>query len=311
MQCRIDAHVHLRAGRWVGKREERFGLTLEQNGLLRLPDGGAIPLMPPYFHDSRFEADTLLALMDQFAIERAVIMQSLAYDVTPEIADAAARWPERIAGAMVIEPKGGWQDTMEYWYARGLRVVKYEMSCGFGFTTPSCYPDLRLNDPIMLEIFERAMALGLTVTVDPTFQDAPGHQPEALYEAARHCPELKFVICHLGFPRPTVLENREDWKKWKQMLQLAELPNVWFDFSAMPDIFCAEGCPWPTAGRLIRQFLLEYGPEKLIWGSDIPGTLCNATYGQICDTFTKSAALTDDECRRLYYQNAKEVYFPD
>ena len=47
--------------------------------------------------------------------------------------------------------------------------------------------------------------------------------------------------------------------------------------------------------------------EKLIWGSDVPGTLNRATYPQMMEMFRR-AGLTEGELEGLFYANALRAY---
>jgi predicted TIM-barrel fold metal-dependent hydrolase len=91
------------------------------------------------------------------------------------------------------------------------------------------------------------------------------------------------------------------------MVSAASLPNCWLDVSAMPDFFDKEGWPYPSALELLRLAAASVGPEKLLWGSDIPSTLCRATYPQMIEMFRR-AGLREAELDMLFYTNALAAY---
>ena len=93
----------------------------------------------------------------------------------------------------------------------------------------------------------------------------------------------------------------------ERMADLAKLPNCWLDVSAMPDFFGEEGWPYPTALELLRRVRDRVGVRKLIWGSDIPGTLCSAAYPQMMEMFRRSD-LSPAELEALFCRNAPEAY---
>ena len=297
----IDAHVHIVPPSALGRGEARLGSRLERNGW-RETDHGGFRALPPYLTDSRFDAEALIALMDACGVETAVIQQTPLAPQNEETARAVEAYPDRLAGAMLLEPREGWREEMAYWYSRGLRSVKLELR---SLTEETMYPDLRYTQERMLAIFRRAGELGLTVTIDPAPTDYAVYDPEDLGEAMDVCPGTRFVLCHLAYPRP--IHTREGLEKWRRMAALGKKQNCWLDVSAMPDFFGEEGWPYPTALKLLAEVKTEVGAEKLLWGSDIPGTLCSAAYPQMMDMFRR-AELAPAELEALFCKNAREAY---
>ena len=281
--------------------EERLGSRLERNGRRVTAEGG-FQAMPPYLTDSCFSAEALIALMDAYGVEQAILQQTPLAPQNEETARAVERYPDRLSGAMLLEPREGWREEMEYWYGRGLRSVKLEMR---SLTEQTMYPGLRYTESRMLALFARAGELGLTVTIDPAPTDYRIYAPEELREAAEACPRTRFVLCHLAYPRP--IDSPESREKWERMAGLARLPNCWLDVSAMPDFFGEEGWPYPTALELLSRVRDAVGVRKLLWGSDIPGTLCAAAYPQMIEMFRRGD-LTPAELDALFYRNAPEAY---
>lgn len=302
MRRYIDAHVHITPATALGQKNERFGTQTCLYGYLKMRDGG-FQTMPPYMHDSQFTADTLVNMMDVYGIDRAVILQSLLSPQNEEVARAVERYPDRLTGAMVLEPVGDWRRQMRYWRSRGLTVIKYEMRA---YTDPACYPDICYDDPRMMEMFAEAEQLGLTVTIDPAPVDFPVYRPEALRKAVSAFPDLHFVLCHMGYPLP--IDTPERLARWEQMLSVAALPNCWLDVSAMPDFFDGEGWPYPTALRLLKQAKETVGPDKLIWGTDITGSLNRATYPQMRDLFYRAQGMSEEDYDALFCGNAQAAY---
>ena len=297
----IDAHVHLSPPSALGRGEARLGSRLERNGRRMTADGG-FRAMPPYLTDSCFSEEGLIALMDAHGVEAAVIQQTPLSPQNEETARAVERYPDRLSGAMLLEPREGWREEMEYWSDRGLRSVKLEMR---SLTEQTMYPGLRYTSERMLALFSRAGELGLTVTIDPAPTDYGIYAPEELRAALEACPKTRFVLCHLAYPRP--LDGAENREKWMRMAGLGRLPNCWLDVSAMPDFFGAEGWPYPTALELLSRVRDAVGIRKLLWGSDIPGTLCTAAYPQMMDMFRRGD-LTPAELEALFGRNAPEAY---
>lgn len=308
MERVIDAHVHIIPPQMLNKTDPRFKIMREKFGIVRTSSGYPLRLLPSYFETSSFSQEALIQTMDQCNVEKAVIMQALCFKMNEEVANAVKSFPDRLAGAMVVEPADGWEEEMRHWKQCGLNVLKFEMSAGMGFSSRKAYPEMRFDDPILMKMFDLAQRLQITVTIDPSSIGGHGYQPEALYEAARTHKELHFVICHLGYPKEDMQQGSVDEQSWEKMLSLAELPNVWVDVSALPALFGNEEYPYCNAVGKVAAFKNQYGCEKIIWGSDIPGTLMNATYAQMFNMFERSSAFTKQEKQKLFWQNAQDAY---
>ncbi len=302
MAFTVDGHVHIVPREQLGKENPRFGTVLKEYGYQDKP-GGGFHIMPPYIKDSCFDADMLVHLMDVYEVDKAVILQSLMSPVGDAIAGALACYPERLAGAMNVEPVDGWRQQMAAWKEKGLTAVKFEMRA---YTDKVCYPDIRYNDRRMMDIFEEAGRLDLTVTIDPAPVNFPVYQPDAFLEAVSSFPDVRFVLCHLGYPKP--VDTPEERSKWEKMILAAARPNCWIDLSAIPDLFDAEGWPYPSAMDLLSYVKDRTGADKLIWGTDIPGTLQRATYPQMKEMFRRSGCLSGADLEKVMGQNAREAY---
>ena len=297
----VDSHIHIYPPSALGAGEARLGSVLRPFGWRDTAAGG-FQAMPPYLTESCFSPEGLIALMDAHGVEAAVIQQTPLAPQNEAVAQAVAEYPDRLAGAMLLEPRAGWEEEMAYWRGRGLRSVKLEMR---SLTEETMYPGLRYGDGRLLALFRRAGELELTVTIDPAPTDYAIYAPEALGEAMDACPRTRFVLCHLAYPRP--IDSREGREKWRRMAALGKKPNCWLDVSAMPDFFGPEGWPYPTALDLLGQVKAEVGMDKLLWGSDIPGTLCSAAYPQLMDMFRR-AGLSPAELEALFRENARAAY---
>ncbi len=250
-----------------------------------------------------FTADELIAFMNFHGVEKAIIQQSLANEQNVVVADAIQKYPDRLNGSMIVTPEGDWKERMKECYDKGMHSVKFEMEA---HTAPGAYPNAKLNDPDMMAIYDEAEKLGLTMVIDPARIDLPSYDPEGMHEAIVTHPDLKFVICHLGFPMP--FQTEEQKNAWHRMIECAKYENCWVDVSAMPDLFLWEGRPFRTMLRLLQWVKETYGCRKLLWGTDIPGLLKSETYQNMISMFEQSGIFTEKELDMLFYENACQVY---
>lgn len=307
MRKLIDAHVHITPASQLNRVDPRFKVKKEAYGKFLFANGNSFQFMPCYMQNSQFTDDTLIHMMDFYGVERAVILQSMSLQINAEVAAAVLKYPDRLVGAMVVEPKEDCLDTLEFWHSKGLKVMKFEMSDGLGFATDCAYPGMKFDEPRMKELFDLAEKHNMTVTIDTGPIGGRGYQLEEIGRSAAHHPKLRFVICHLGFPRP--LDTEAHRARWRQMIELAKAENVWLDVAAMPDFFEEEGYPFKTATELMQRAKEVCGAEKLIWGTDITGTLNRATYPQMIRMYEECEFLSETEKDMLFYSNARDAYF--
>ena len=303
----IDGHAHLTPRGLVGTRDARIGVTYRAFGELEFDSGERIPYMPEVIADTAFPAETLLHIMDSHGIAHTVLMANSLTDLEENVR-AVETYPERFSAAMTIPQGPEAVKTVERYADRGLRAIKFEMSPGLGYTHPNMYPDFRLDSPEMDAVYALAGERKITVTVDPSRIGGFAYQVEALDSAASRFPQTHFVVCHLGFPDVPMTEGSEHWRRWREMIALGRHDNVWFDVAALTDFYREEGVPFPTAQQMVRRVMDAFGAEKLLWGSDAPGTLSTVTYRQMMDLYLKSSLFTEAEKTALFYTGAMNAY---
>lgn len=280
----IDAHVH------IDRFKEKPGPDFD------------------FFHPPMAEivVDEIVRHMDEEGVEKAVILQHPNGAMNDEVSNALTQYPDRFKGAMILE----FDDErclaqMEENYKKGLTVIKLEM-----FGTTMYYPDIKLDSKLLQKVYAKAQKLGIVIAIDPFRIGMSGYQPEALHRMIPAYPNLKFVICHMGFPFAN--SHTEPGKKevYKRMLALAEYDNVWFDATAMPDMYAGiEVYPYPSALQLIRDFIDTYGVNKVLFGSDLPEELNQEDYHHLIAMFKDSALFSEHEKACILYENANSVYF--
>ena len=304
----VDGHVHIRPGHLKGRKDKRFDVWVEGCGKARFADGRIFRFMPPFFSDSAFEADTLIETMDERSVDKAIILQSLFIEINEDVALAVGKYPDRLKGAMIVEPYAeDAVDQLIFWKNRGLDILKFEMNPLLGYGSEQYR--VQFDSPQVSDLLDAAAKRGITVTIDPNVPGGPGYQSAGIEQQIISHPDLRFVICHLGFVRYDTLSDPAAMKLWREMINLARYDNVWIDVSAMPDLFKEEGWPYPTALKLTKELMEQFGSSKPIFGSDIPGTLSNASYAQMIDMFRERAGISDSDLDRVFCQNAEAAYY--
>lgn len=301
----IDAHLHIYPERFLGTTQGI--VTYERNGILTFGGKLSYQAMPDFIANSSFTVPTILRVMDNAQVERGVIMQAGSDLVLPDTISAVQEHPDRFWGAMRLDPRASnLADRVRMYNDMGLTVIKCLTQVRAGM--PDVYAGNPMDSEIHRAAWKAAEERGLTVAVDAGFPGNPGYCIGALNMIAREYPGLRLVVCHMGLPQPGLENRAEEYALWRKMRDLASYDNVWFECSALSTFFLAEAYPFPSAQKIVRDFIDDFGPGKVIWASDMPGTLCDGTYRQLIDTYARSALLTEDEKDLLFYDNAVAAY---
>jgi L-fuconolactonase len=131
-------------------------------------------------------------------------------------------------------------------------------------------------------------------------------QLAAATELVRRCPQVSFILDHLG--KPNIKGGLLD--PWcEQLRELAALPNVICKVSgavteADPERWTAE-----DLRPYIEHALEVFGEDRVAFGGDWPVALMASSYPRWVETLdTLTAGLSDAAKRKLWAENAKKFY---
>jgi len=125
-------------------------------------------------------------------------------------------------------------------------------------------------------------------------------------ELVAHCPEVAFVVDHLG--KPAIADQLlEPWAT--RLHTLARFPNVWCKLSGL--VTEADHHNWTVAD--LRPYLdvalAAFGPQRLMFGGDWPVSTLATSYQQWVETVAVLLAeLSAGERRQLFFENAQTFY---
>jgi L-fuconolactonase len=125
-------------------------------------------------------------------------------------------------------------------------------------------------------------------------------------QLVRQCPDVKFIIDHIGKP---FIKGRqlEPWKS--QLRQLALIPNVWCKMSGL--VVEADLTRWTPADLTpyIDHVLDCFGPGRVMFGGDWPVILQASQIPRWAAVLQEAlVALTLDERNHLFHDNAMRFY---
>jgi len=125
-------------------------------------------------------------------------------------------------------------------------------------------------------------------------------------ELVRHCPEVRFVLDHIG--KPGIRAGlTEPWRR--QMAALAALPNVWCKISGV--VTEADHAAWTEAevAPYVAHALDVFGYRRCMFGGDWPVAELATSYARwVALVETVAAGASEADRRRLWRDSAIEFY---
>ncbi len=257
----IDGHMHVCPK--VGGKDDRLPYQARAYGRAESSQG-FVQLLPPSFERTDSPPELALAHMDWVGVERAFLVQGPMYGFHNRyVAGAVNRYPDRFLGFAIVDPSQGTRAAaeLEDCWERGLRGLKVEWPATRRLT-PSADP---VGEREWI-VWRKTQELGMILYL----HTLPG--PGAAEEVKRIVGELGLtvIIAHLG---------NAPHEGWQAQVGLAEDEHVYVSCSAVP-FGTKEDFPAPKARDLLKQAVEMVGADRILWGSDYPGTLTRLTYPQ-------------------------------
>lgn len=300
----IDAHAHIvQVIAGFGSQGE---LRSCGNGKAIYASGQIIDMIPPALGDVDVTPEKVIELMDKHNVEKAVLLQGNYFGFQNEYTwQAIQKYPNRFTGAATYDPFCVNKEKIKkhLFEELGFRIVKFEVSNGSGLM--SYHPPVLLDGEVMDEECAYANKKGLVFVIDIGRAGNPCWQIEALRTIVLRYPDMKFVVCHLLAPQ------QKDEEVFTKALKRLALPNVWFDLAALPANQKPETYPYEHARHYLKIGKEIVGAERMMFGSDLPSTLCRDSYTHLVDYLADSDVFTEKEKEMVFYHTAEEIYFND
>lgn len=283
----------------VGKQTLWDGKNLGGDGLLEVnfrvakygrfewttDEGDAyVQYFAPGFVGQTSTAEYMVAEMDYAGVGTGILQNHGAYGILNDFfADCVRQYPDRFIGTAGIREAEAYTDGQVSELHRcantlGLKAVFFQVG---GFWE-GAYRE-RLDDAKYAPFWEEVRRLGLTVMWDPssvpdeTAQDY-SKQLVRIHRVHERHPGMPGVIVQalpLGLFAPDGRYQIPDVAR-----ELAKLPDFAFEI-AYPISYGREWeYPYRETWPLIHQLYDWFGPERLVWGSDMPNVLRFCTYRQ-------------------------------
>ena len=298
----IDAHVHLVqciAGTGAAGEMRYCG-----EGCGRYADGSVVQLIPPALGDSQVTPEAVIALMDEYEVESAVLLQGNYIGFQNLYSyEAWQKYPDRFLAAAAYDPFSRDRDKIVRHLFEDLQipVVKFEVSTGSGLMAN--HETLPLDGVLMEKEYAYADEHGLVFVIDIGKLGSASSQISALRRAILRHPSMRFVVCHLLAPKQGM-----EVQLWEG-LEALKLPNVWFDLASLQNNLRPDPSPFPYTRSVIRHAADLLGADRLLFGSDLPTTLTRFSYRDIIDCIAQAPQFSLSEKQAILYDNARQVFW--
>lgn len=235
----------------------------------------------------RFLAEDLIAKMDKVGVDKAVV-QHLIFPLWEQedikkgnnlTIEATWRYPDRLVGMAVVNPKHGKfaEQEAKRCLEAGLKGLKVQPAM-HGY-----YPvDGEIMDPIM-RVAERA---GVPLVTHSDW-NAKCCTPYQVARLAQRFPTVKIVMLHMGMD-PEMLLHVPD--------VIRPARNVYVDSSQTPDL----------AHAVYVNMANKLGADRIVFGSDGPVVSIECNLAKIA--VAEEMGLTKDQKRMILGENALKVF---
>ena len=268
---------------------------------------------PCWFRDMTAPPELMIAYMDYLGVDMAVLQHDHVYGSLNEyLGDCARRYPGRFLPLAQVRE---WEADREEQSARlenaietlGLRGLYFQVEA-FAYTG---FVD-RLDDSKFEPLWETVRRLGIPVfwSLYTSQRDRLGtymEQVRRLDRWARAHPDIPCVYTH-GIETVIMRPPPERFEIPGEVLTCLQLPNMHLEvlFHLMlPET----GYPFEWAQEMLRGLYGELGPEKLLWGSDMPCAERSVTYRQSMDWVRSHAEfMSQADKSRFFGSNAARLF---
>ena len=245
--------------------------------------------LPPWIVDFAYPAESLVAEMDYAGVDRALLHRTPYMGLSNEyIAACVRRYPQRIQGLAYVEE---WKiesetDACIRKLERAVRELGLAGLQFMAFHRPLYGQPASWEGGGFEPYWEAVEALEIPVF----FTIGSGASPEAYLDELRalrrwmeRYPEVRVVLTH-GFPW-RLFSDEEKLEVPDAVYETVPLDHPSFHIQILFAVFLQSrwDYPMPQMRPTLETMVERIGPERIMWGTDIPIVLLHWTYRQSLD----------------------------
>jgi len=269
----------------------------------RWATGDETQFFPPEYGDREFTVDTLIKLMKENNVEKAVILQGNLYGFQNDyIAESVRKYPGQLIGGGTLDPFCLDAPKIINRLVKELksRVLKFEVSTEYGLS--GYHSGFRIDGKEMELVWDIASKYDIAVVLDIGSYSTSSFQTDAILNVLNRYKNLHIIIAHMLSPSP------RNENKSLSLLKEMNHNNLWFDIASLPVFVQDEPYPFPTPLEYLAYAKKIVGADRLLWGSDIPMMLKRASYAGLLNYICDSGVFNNKELEGVVYMNAKEAF---
>lgn len=157
-----------------------------------------------------------------------------------------------------------------------------------------------MDDPIWREGYSLLASYGWSYDLQ-----TPWWHLDAAHDLARDFPDIPIIINHTGLPADRSRESLAGWRKALDVV--ADQSNVFIKISGLglpeKEWLAEENTP------IIRDVISIFGTDRAFFASNFPVDSLVGSFDRIFSGFvTATAHLQEEECAKLFHDNAARVY---
>jgi predicted TIM-barrel fold metal-dependent hydrolase len=248
----------------------------------------AVTTVSPVCH---VPVELLIGYMDELQIERAVIVQPMfPREDNRYIVECCQQLPDRLAAVCVVDPNvSGADRRLRSWHARGCRGLRLRPRVA---TEERCF-----GDSSTYPLWTAASELGMVVSLLANTEHVA-----TIVALADRFPDATLVVDHLAHPNMSRTDRQP-------LMDLAACPNVIMKISGFP-YFAVDPYPYGDCRPLVEEIYAEFGPHRMMWGSDFPHILLQSGYLRSLRLLPRLLPdINAGELATIRYHNAKRLYW--
>jgi len=299
---RLDTHAPLIADAWASYPARPFTPALPG------------PDRPPF----TVTAEELLTLMDRHGIDHACLVQRghvYGYD-NSYIIDSAQKYPARLHPVVIL-------DTQDERSAATYRTMVRESQVA-GFRMANSRPWILdtgwMSCPNALEIWQACADLGTPMTII-VFDNQLSYVLPLIKLLALRYPDLPVILDHGAMPfgisqyevalreqagETVIMPPAPHYGIDSTIAIFQDVPNVYFKITEINmERLVKAGV---RSQELIRAMVDWFGPERLIWGSDVGQSMLWNYDEKVAMAREATGSLNDAEAAAFLHDNAARIY---
>lgn len=298
----LDTHAHLIADDWETYRARPF-----------TPD-----LPVPERPSATVTAEHLIALMDRHDVDHACLVQRghvYGYD-NSYILDSARKFPERFHPVVIL-------DTQDPGAAEAYRrMVRDDRVAGFRMANsrPWLLDTAWMSSPTAMEVWRACADLGTPMTLI-VFNNQLSYVLPLLKILAKEFSGLPIVLDHGAMPygmsqyevalleeegRVVTMPPPPHFGIDRTIAIFEDVPNVHFKITEINMERLVKAGVRPA--HLLRRMIDSFGPERLIWGSDVGQSHLWDYDEKVAMAKAATDFMTGAEARAFLHDNAARIF---